>query len=79
MLEEEERKKSKVRRKWRKDDNILLMNLYYRSKPDEKNYQKRLKALWEEEGGVLSSKHVVHKIVCVDPTNKEQHQTKCLF
>ena len=39
------------RRKWTKDDNILLWKCYIKSEPNLKGYRKRFHKTWIEDGG----------------------------
>ena len=39
------------RRKWSKDDNILLWKCYLKSKPNDKGYRKRFYKIWLDDGG----------------------------
>ena len=38
------------RKKWTKDDNTILMKLYYQSRPLQRGFRKRLHTLWQQQG-----------------------------
>ena len=40
-----------AKRKWTRTENVLLMELYFRSKPEERGYRARLENLWKIKTG----------------------------
>ena len=39
------------RRKWSTNDNRLLMECYFKSRPDERGYRQRMHRIWRQSGG----------------------------